>query len=147
MSNVIRFSKTILYNIKCVLSNVNKMNGNNRSSISIKKDNLIQNIDSVSFRDCARIFLLRNTLTRKNNRIMSSRSFNSHYRMNKCGNRGFYPRVMCTTKSVEVILKCLDTKVIMRNIFYEHHFCWLLLIRKDLRSNTTHISTLRLRLP
>ena len=68
---------------------------------------------------------------------------------NKCGNFGFYPKVMCTTKSVWdrwFILECLDTKTIMRNLFYEHNLSWLLLIRKDLGLSTAHIWTRRLHL-
>ena len=45
---------------------------------------------------------------------------NSFTVQNKCGNFGFYPKVMCTTKSVWdrwVILECLDTKIIMTNLF------------------------------
>ena len=64
---------------------------------------------------------------------------------NKCGNFGFYPKVMCTAKSVRdrwVILECLDIKIIVTNLFYGHGFSWLLLTQKDLKSNTARILTL-----
>jgi hypothetical protein len=48
-------------------------------------------------------------------------TFTEHY-------LNFYPRVMCTTKSVwdrSVILERLAVKIIMGNLFYKHHFYWL----------------------